>query len=46
VPCFFVTNEVEVSEIKNGKLGDVAPTILQLFDVEQPTEMDGESLLG
>jgi 2,3-bisphosphoglycerate-independent phosphoglycerate mutase len=46
VPCFFVTNEVEVKSIKNGKLGDIAPTILQLLGLEQPSEMDGVSLLG
>jgi 2,3-bisphosphoglycerate-independent phosphoglycerate mutase len=46
VPCFFVTNEVETKSIKNGKLGDIAPTILQLFGIEQPSEMDGISLLG
>jgi 2,3-bisphosphoglycerate-independent phosphoglycerate mutase len=45
VPCFFVTNEVEVESIKNGKLGDIAPTILQLFGIGQPSEMDGVSLL-
>jgi 2,3-bisphosphoglycerate-independent phosphoglycerate mutase len=45
VPCFFVTNELEVESIKNGKLGDIAPTILQLFGIEQPSEMDGISLL-
>jgi 2,3-bisphosphoglycerate-independent phosphoglycerate mutase len=45
VPCFFVTNEIETESIKNGKLGDIAPTILQLFGIEQPSEMDGVSLL-
>jgi 2,3-bisphosphoglycerate-independent phosphoglycerate mutase len=45
VPCFFVTNEIETESIKNGKLGDIAPTILQLFGIEQPSEMDGISLL-
>jgi len=45
VPCFFVTNEIETESIRNGKLGDVAPTILQLFGIEQPSEMDGVSLL-
>ena len=45
VPCFFVTNEIETESVKNGKLGDIAPTILQLFGIEQPSEMDGVSLL-
>ncbi|MGB3798428.1 MAG: 2,3-bisphosphoglycerate-independent phosphoglycerate mutase [Lewinella sp.] len=29
----------------NGKLGDVAPTLLELLGVKQPQEMTGESLL-
>jgi bisphosphoglycerate-independent phosphoglycerate mutase (AlkP superfamily) len=31
--------------IKNGKLADVAPTILHLMEIDQPQEMDGISLL-
>jgi 2,3-bisphosphoglycerate-independent phosphoglycerate mutase len=29
----------------NGKLADVAPTILQLMNIEKPKEMEGESLI-
>jgi 2,3-bisphosphoglycerate-independent phosphoglycerate mutase len=29
----------------NGKLADVAPTILHLMNIEKPKEMDGESLI-
>ncbi|MBI5417432.1 2,3-bisphosphoglycerate-independent phosphoglycerate mutase [Candidatus Poribacteria bacterium] len=32
-------------KIKNGKLGDVAPTILDIFGLQKPKEMTGESLL-
>ncbi len=32
-------------QIKNGKLADLAPTILELMGIEQPEEMTGESLL-
>ena len=28
-----------------GRLADVAPTILQVLEIEQPLEMDGQSLL-
>jgi 2,3-bisphosphoglycerate-independent phosphoglycerate mutase len=28
-----------------GVLGDVAPTVLQLLDIEQPTAMTGRSLI-
>lgn len=29
----------------NGKLSDIAPTILDILEIEQPREMDGESLI-
>jgi len=31
--------------VKHGKLGDVAPTILDILDIEQPDAMTGQSLL-
>jgi 2,3-bisphosphoglycerate-independent phosphoglycerate mutase len=31
--------------LKNGKLGDVAPTILEIMGINKPKEMTGESLL-
>lgn len=31
--------------LKNGKLGDIAPTILDLMGIEKPDQMTGESLL-
>lgn len=46
VPCFFVANETVGLHLKNGKLADIAPTILQLMQVDVPQEMDGVSLLG
>ena len=45
VPCFFVANDVDGISITDGKLGDIAPTVLELFGLEQPEEMDGKSLL-
>lgn len=39
---FIVTKEGIV--LKNGKLGDIAPTMLKLLDLEQPKEMTGEAL--
>jgi len=44
VPCFLVNTDF--TEIKNGKLADVAPTILKLLDVRIPKEMDGNVLIG
>ena len=36
---------VENIKLKNGKLADVAPTMLELLNMEIPKEMTGESLL-
>ena len=44
VPCILVDNEYK-KPIKNGKLGDLAPTILELIGVPKPKEMGGASLL-
>ena len=43
VPCFALNTGFE--NIENGKLGDIAPTILQIMGVEIPTEMTGEILI-
>jgi 2,3-bisphosphoglycerate-independent phosphoglycerate mutase len=44
VPCILVDKEYN-KPIKNGKLGDIAPTILELMGVAKPAEMTGVSLL-
>ena len=44
VPCVFVGNEYK-GQPKDGKLADIAPTILALMGVSQPAEMTGASLL-
>ncbi|MFN8416888.1 MAG: 2,3-bisphosphoglycerate-independent phosphoglycerate mutase [Cytophagaceae bacterium] len=44
VPCILVDKEYNKA-LKNGKLGDLAPTILELMGVAQPKEMTGVSLL-
>ena len=31
--------------LQNGKLGDIAPTLLELLNVEIPKEMSGKSLI-
>lgn len=36
----------EGAALRDGKLGDLAPTLLALMGVEPPAEMTGESLLG
>jgi len=32
-------------KIKNGNLGDIAPTILHLMNIQKPDEMTGKSLI-
>ena len=34
----------DVKSIKNGKLADITPTLLNLMNIKKPTEMSGESL--
>jgi 2,3-bisphosphoglycerate-independent phosphoglycerate mutase len=43
VPVILIDNEL--TEIKNGILGDMAPTILKLMNVEQPAAMTQHSLV-
>ncbi|MEJ8758334.1 2,3-bisphosphoglycerate-independent phosphoglycerate mutase [Pontibacter sp. H259] len=44
VPCVLVSNTFK-GELHEGKLGDIAPTILELMGVPQPAEMTGQSLI-
>jgi len=44
VPCILVDKEYR-GAIKDGKLGDLAPTILQLMGLEIPEEMTGNVLI-
>ncbi|MCF2445576.1 2,3-bisphosphoglycerate-independent phosphoglycerate mutase [Dyadobacter sp. CY345] len=44
VPCILVDNDYQ-KPIKNGKLADMAPTILDLMGITKPVEMTGESIL-
>ncbi|MET7254862.1 2,3-bisphosphoglycerate-independent phosphoglycerate mutase [Dyadobacter fermentans] len=44
VPCILVDNEYQ-KPINNGKLADIAPTILALMGIAQPAEMTGTSIL-
>ena len=39
-----IGNNITIS-LKDGKLGDIAPTILELMNIKQPEEMTGESLI-
>ena len=44
VPCFLVSNDYAGS-IADGKLGDIAPTLIKLMGLTQPDAMSGTSLL-
>ncbi len=43
VPSILVDEDIK--EIKDGVLGDIAPTILHLMGIDQPTEMTRKSLI-
>ena len=43
VPCFAINTGSE--KIEDGKLGDIAPTVLKIMGVETPKEMTGEILI-
>lgn len=45
VPCILVDNTF-TGNLKDGKLGDLAPTILRLMAIEIPKEMTGQVLLA
>ena len=45
VPCILVGKDVQELGLKDGKLGDLAPTILTLMGVEVPAAMTGDVLL-
>ena len=44
VPCILITANKDL-KVADGRLADVAPTILALMDIPQPKEMTGHSLL-
>ncbi|TWR27457.1 2,3-bisphosphoglycerate-independent phosphoglycerate mutase [Mucilaginibacter pallidiroseus] len=43
VPCIVIDNDVKA--VKDGKLGDIAPTVLQILGVQIPAEMTGNVLV-
>ena len=46
VPLILVTKDDKTLKLKSGgKLADLAPTMLDLMNLEKPVEMTGNSLL-
>lgn len=45
VPLLYVSNQPRVLN-SGGRLADIAPTLLDLMNMEQPVEMTGQSLLA
>jgi len=45
VPVMLVNAPASVTKLRDGKLADVAPTLLALMGLPQPDAMDGESLI-
>ena len=43
VPCILIDKDYQ--QVKDGKLGDIAPTVLKLLGVEIPTDMNGDVLV-
>ena len=47
VPFIIINNQYKNKKLKaKGKLADIAPTILEIMEIEKPKEMTGESLLA
>ncbi|MBI9078444.1 MAG: 2,3-bisphosphoglycerate-independent phosphoglycerate mutase [Pseudodesulfovibrio sp.] len=45
VPLVYIEKGCEDAQLREGKLGDLAPTILALWGVEKPAEMTGNNLV-
>lgn len=46
VPCIYVTEANKGANVANGRLADVAPTILKIMGLPVPAEMSGKVLIG
>ena len=46
VPCVWVSDRARNGHLKDGKLADLAPTLLTLMEIPLPPEMDGDILIS
>lgn len=45
IPFIVYTNPKKEIKLKNGRLCDIAPTVLKLLNIDKPREMTGKSLI-
>lgn len=45
VPVILINGPSSIKKLRDGKLADVAPTLLELMGMAAPKEMDGQSLI-
>lgn len=45
-PVPFIVVDKDVKTVEDGRLADIAPTILKLMGIEQPSEMTGNNLIA
>jgi 2,3-bisphosphoglycerate-independent phosphoglycerate mutase len=45
VPCFYISENQTGEKLRDGRLADVAPTLLAMMNLECPEEMDGNCLI-
>lgn len=45
VAAILVNNQEHICRMNDGRLADIAPTMLDLMHIEKPAEMTGHSLL-
>jgi 2,3-bisphosphoglycerate-independent phosphoglycerate mutase len=45
VPFILISERYKSKQLKNGILADIAPTVLEIMDIEQPEEMTRKSLI-
>ena len=45
VPCILVSKDINGRSLKDGRLADVAPTLLEMMKVEKPALMTGVSII-
>ncbi|MEQ8702663.1 MAG: 2,3-bisphosphoglycerate-independent phosphoglycerate mutase [Phaeodactylibacter sp.] len=46
VPVFYIAADTHGRKLRDGKLGDIAPTILEILSMQAPEDMDGTSLFA